>query len=417
MISKLKESKDFFIYFGSSLLNQLIPFLLLPILTTYLSVKDYGVLTLFQTLLAFSIPIVSMSLSRQLDRYFFQEDKNFIAKLIFQILIIFLLMSLFLTILIPIVTYYLDINFSKNWLYILIIMALFFSINSLFMVLLRDLKKAKHYGVFVVFQTVINLTVSILLIVEFHYNYEGRFIGMFVALLSTTVFTLYYLYKNGWLIFKFDFDLFKKIYLVSYPMIFFGLATIVITMSDILFLKQMCSIEIVGIYSIALLFGKSIVIVQNSVTNVSEPWFFSQISKNTQNAKLEMLGFIFFYHVVVIVLVFIVTYFSYFAIDIMVDEKFHEAKKFVFIIMLAYAIKGLQNIYTPFLVHKDKTKFMALSTVFSASLNIILNYYLILDYGAIGAAYATCITFFFSYILNAYYTQKIYPLMGLQHDK
>jgi len=406
----LEHSKKFGIYFSTSLLNQLIPFLMLPILTHYLSVSDYGNITLFQTFMAFGIPLISMSLTRQLDKYFFVKDKKFIGKLIFQIFIIFHIMSLILILLLLISSYFIIFPFETYWIYLLIFLSLSTSINLFIAVLLRNLQKTSLYAIFLILQTIINIGLSVLLIVVLDYNYEGRFLGIIVSAFLATFISLYLLYKYKWIEFQIDIKLLLKIWKVSLPMIPFGIATVVITMSDIVFIKEMCNIEMVGIYAIGLLFGKTIMLVQSSVTNISEPWVLKQISLNTSDAVVKISYFIVAYHFVIILLVFIMSYISYFAIDIMVDEKFYQGKEFVFIIMTGYAIRGLQMMFTPFLIYKNKTNFMALNTVFAAILNLILNYYFILQYGAIGAAYATATTFLLSYVSMIIYTQKVYPL-------
>jgi len=410
MIKSLKKSKSFWIYFSTTLLNQLIPFLILPILTHYLSVKDYGTLTLFQTILAFIMPIISMSLSRQLDKYFFQQEKTFIASLIFQIFVIFHLMTLMIMLLLPIIDSLFHIEFSIIWLYLLVSIALSNSINLILSILFRNLNYVYFYGAFQIFRTVINVGLSLLLIVYFDYGYEGRFIGIMVSSYIGSIIALYFLYKYNWISFRIDFTLLKKIWKISLPMIPFGLATIIITMSDIFFIKEMCSVEIVGLYSIGLMFGKTIVLIQGSVTNVSEPWVLRQLSQKNDHSKVKIVKFIWLYHLGMIFLVLIGTYFSYLAIDMMVDQKFHGGKEFVPIIMLAYMIRGLQHMFLPILIYKDKTNFMAMNTFFSALINIFLNYFLILYYGAIGAAYATLITFLISYCVVFFYSQRIFPL-------
>jgi len=406
----VKKSGAFWVYFLSSLVSKLIPFLMLPILTKYLSVADYGVLTLFQTILAFLVPITSMSLSRQVDKYFFQQEKPFIARLLFQIIVIFHGMSLVALVSVWGANWWLGFGFDTLWLYLLVGIALSNSINLLFSILLRNLKRVYLFGLFQILQTLLNVGVSLLFIVQYAYGYEGRFLGIATASYLPSILAVGVLYRTSWISLQLDIPLLKKIWRLSLPMVPFGLATIIITMSDVFFIKAMCSVEMVGLYAIGLLFGKTIILIQSSVTNVSEPWVLRQLAQHSPKADIRIVKFIGLYHVGILLLVAIGSYLSSFAIVWMIDEKFHEAKGFVFWIMLAYGIRGLQGMYTPFLIAKDKMGFMALNTVLVALLNIVLNYILILSYGTIGAAYATLITFGVSYLSVLYYTQKVSPL-------
>jgi Na+-driven multidrug efflux pump len=57
-------------------------------------------------------------------------------------------------------------------------------------------------------------------------------------------------------------------------------------------------------------------------------------------------------------------------------------------------------------VHISKTSFLAFSTVMAAIINLVLNYFLILEYGALGAAYATILAFAVSAILVFEYQRR-----------
>jgi O-antigen/teichoic acid export membrane protein len=50
--------KQILSYSGVNIINASVPFLLLPILTSYLSPSDYGILSLVQLLMALAFPIV-----------------------------------------------------------------------------------------------------------------------------------------------------------------------------------------------------------------------------------------------------------------------------------------------------------------------------------------------------------------------
>jgi Na+-driven multidrug efflux pump len=61
----------------------------------------------------------------------------------------------------------------------------------------------------------------------------------------------------------------------------------------------------------------------------------------------------------------------------MVDENFYTAHKFIFLIALAYCFDGIRKLFQGYLIHLGKTKIFSLIIVFSACINIILNYVLL----------------------------------------
>ena len=86
--------KSSVIYLGSSILNKAIPFLLLPILTKYLSPEEYGVLSIFQLIISFFIAFIGMAIHTNVSKNFFKYTKKQTSLIIGNILIILLLTTL-----------------------------------------------------------------------------------------------------------------------------------------------------------------------------------------------------------------------------------------------------------------------------------------------------------------------------------
>ena len=63
-----------------------------------------------------------------------------------------------------------------------------------------------------------------------------------------------------------------------------------------------------------------------------------------------------------------------------------------------------------YIFYIKKTHMLAWITFFSASINVVLNYFLIKINGAIGAAQATTITFFVRFILTWTSSVRIYKM-------
>ena len=96
----------------------------------------------------------------------------------------------------------------------------------------------------------------------------------------------------------------------------------------------------------------------------------------------------------------------YYASDIIfsifVDKNFYEAKTFFPILLLGFVLQSYYYLFTNFLFFYKKTILLAKITFFSAIFNLILNYFFILQFGAIGVAYATVITYAI-YLLIVWY--------------
>ena len=64
-----------------------------------------------------------------------------------------------------------------------------------------------------------------------------------------------------------------------------------------------------------------------------------------------------------------------------------------------------------YLTSHKKTHIISVIAAISFSTNVILNIIMIPRFGALGAAYATCLSFFLSLLLVLYYSNKLEPTM------
>src|SRR5690554_5589444 len=87
-ISKANFFKGFAIYLGSSVINKAIPFLLLPILTKYLTPEEYGILAIYQVMMSFAMPLVGMNMQNNITRNFFKETKEYVGRMVFNLLVV-----------------------------------------------------------------------------------------------------------------------------------------------------------------------------------------------------------------------------------------------------------------------------------------------------------------------------------------
>lgn len=82
------------IYLFSSFLNGIIPFLILPVLTRFLSPSDYGIVAMFSVLITFLAPFTGLSVHGAVYRKYFDLDEKEIAVYIGNVCFVLLTSSL-----------------------------------------------------------------------------------------------------------------------------------------------------------------------------------------------------------------------------------------------------------------------------------------------------------------------------------
>jgi Na+-driven multidrug efflux pump len=86
-------------------------------------------------------------------------------------------------------------------------------------------------------------------------------------------------------------------------------------------------------------------------------------------------------------------------------------------VALSYVFWGIYLVFSAIIFYKEKTKFLGLLSLFNIVLNCLLNVILINYFGAIGAAYATAISFLVVMIFTVLYSNKLIALPWLSFNK
>lgn len=410
--------KSSLIYLGSSVLNKAIPFLLLPILTKYLSPEEYGVLSIFQLMISFSTAFIGMAVHTNISKNFFKYSKQQTSLMIGNILMVLSLTTLIYFVVTLSVSFYYQEIFSvpSNWVVIIPLLSFMLMINTLNLTILRNQEKAYLFGVFEVINTAINMGVTILLLVMYHYGWYARAGGIIVAYTLFFIISLLHMSRNGFIILRYDREEVRKILKLSIPLIPHVVGGIIITLSDRFFIERMVSLEMVGLYSVGYMFGMVVILFTNAFLKAWSPWFYKMLSDANSTKKMKIVRYSYLYILATFIIAFGISIFARFIIPYVVDVRYIGAEIYVFWIAIGYAVHGVYKIFFPYLVHIDKTAFLGLSTAIAAVLNLIFNYLLINQFGAIGAAYATVLSFVVSASLVFWYQNKHFKMPWLLNE-
>ena len=96
-----------------------------------------------------------------------------------------------------------------------------------------------------------------------------------------------------------------------------------------------------------------------------------------------------------------------FLFGLFVDESYWQAKQYFLFLLLGFVFQSLYFLVTNLLFFEKKTSLLATITACGALINIALNYLLIIEFGVIGVAYATVITWFTYFVLVTILNIKI----------
>ena len=415
----MKVVKNSFIYLGSSFFSKAIPFLMLPILTKYLSPEDYGVLSIFTIFTTIYIAFIGMSMGNNISRNFFKLSKSRLSLIIGNIVYILIFNTLlFLTISYIIWLLYESFFSIPSWLLLLVPVLSFMQMfNVLNLTILRNEQRAFVFGLFEIMLVIVTVSLTLLFLVFYECGWISQVYAVFIASFLFFIVGFVYMSKRGYLKFIFSQKRIKSIVKTSAPFVPHSLGGLIIVASDRLFIEKMIGLEATGLYAIGYSFGAIVIIFSDAFIKAWSPWFYEQLTFITKEKKLSIVKYTYMYIVGIFILATVVSVAAKLILPYMVDSRYLDADKFIVWIALNYAIRGVYQIFFPYLVYLNKTEFLAISTAVSAILNLIFNYFFIKSFGAVGATYATIVAFAASAFMVYWYQKKNYYMPWLLRNK
>ncbi len=403
--------KSSFIYTFSSILNSAIPFLLLPILTRYLTPEDYGIVAMFNVVVSIVGTFTGLSVNGAIQReYYNKENINF--KVYVGNTMIILFASTLLTLLFSLLfekIYIKYIPFDSLWMSLIVIMSSFQFLTLSNLALYQAQRKAFQYGLIQISQTLINVLLSILFVVMFHLNWQGRILGQLIAVLIVGLYSLYFLIKN-WVDWEINIDYIKEALKFSIPLIPHTLGGMLIATADRFLITNLLGLEQTGIYMVGFQLGMVIGLLADSFNRAYVPWLFEKLNQNDTGIKYKIVKFTYLYFVGILLLACTVSIVFYISIDFIVGGKFIESRKIIFWIALGNAFNGMYYMVTNYMFYVYKTQYLMIITFITGVINIGLTYIFIKLFGVIGAAQAYMLSFLFIFIFTWIVSAKVYKM-------
>ena len=208
-----KLSSNIIIYGLTNALKSMVPLLMLPILTMYLSIEEFGILSLIETSILFITPFILLNINAAIKVEYFilprEELKGFITNsLILSLFSFLLLIAVFFTFQV-----FLSNMFSvdEDIVLLVIIFSFFRVVSTVTLGLFQVEGKAKIFAIFTLLQTLIDFLLSYIFVVLFHHGYLGRLEGVYIAFFIASLIGMYILVKMnyiGRITFKYSMEFF-----------------------------------------------------------------------------------------------------------------------------------------------------------------------------------------------------------------
>jgi O-antigen/teichoic acid export membrane protein len=383
-------------YFITSIINNALPFILLPILTHYIQPESYANITLFTTYIAIVSAFSGPAIHAYIANIFFDNSGSFVAKNIGNATTIIGGFSLFFLLLI-LLTFSLNPNLLGLNLFWLLMIPLTSFCQIFFRMALGVMRNKTQVLTFSYHQignTFLNSLISIVLVAILLIGWEGRVLGISLSFAISAGFALYYLKKQELLKLSPDIRNYKRLFKFVITLAPNSLQNTLVSKVGIIFIQLFFAKEILGIYSVGFQVAFSIMILVSTLNLSWAPFFFKQLSKKDFN-KYYVIRMLYVHIAVVAMGVIFINVFGGTIIRIMTSEAYYSAVKFIPWLSVGFLFNAIVSFVKPAFIKANLEKDVGLISILNLILMILLNFLFCEFFGSMGVAYA----FFATYLV------------------
>lgn len=395
-----------------SLVNSAIPFFLLPVMTRYLTPDDYGIVAIFGVMISLLTPFIGMNAHGAYSRAYFAPDRFDSAKYMGTIIIFSLATWIVACVLFGVFRTPLSalFTFPSNWMWVVPLVALGALLPQIVQVSWQVREQPRAYGIFQNARTLSEVSVALVFVVLFGMGWQGRVLSrVLVSVLSACV-GLYILFRKRWLVFSFDRTYLSHALRFGIPLIPHSLAGILNTSIDRLFITHMVGIADTGLYTVGYQIGAFIGLAATAFNQAYVPWLFRKLNMNSEQENIKIVKFTYLYFFVIISAALLLGALAPFLMKVLLGVQFQGSAVYVIWIALGYAFNGSYYMVVNYIFYAEKTYILAMVTFTGASINVVFNYFFIRLNGAVGAAQATSLMYFFTFLFVWFLSSKVYSM-------
>lgn len=406
------------IYLLSNILAAAIPFLLLPVLTRYLSPAEYGEVGMFLMLIAGLAAFTGISVNGAANRKFYDGhlEEGTMKDFIGACLQILLVSSVAVLGVAWIFQAQLGewLGLQPRWILWGVIASAAGFVFQLRMGQWQVRKQARLYGMTQVFQALLNVLLSILLVVVLLQAADGRISAYIISTVAFAALAMFLLYRDNLLGLAWNPGHIKEALSFGVPLIPHIAGLFLLGAVDRLVINSQLGLSQVGVYMVAVQLASAMGIIFDAVNKAYVPWLFERLKRNQPDEKKQIVRLTYGYFLVALLAAGLAFVIGPFAVTLIAGERYAEAGSVIGWLALGQAFSGMYLMVTNYVFYSKKTGLLSLVTIGSGVLNVALLVLLIGMLGLRGAAIAFALSMALRFLFTWLVAHKRHPMPWFQ---
>lgn len=409
-------AKDSIIYGGADFVSKSISFFIFPIVASVLSPQNFGALELILSTTLLLGYIINCGLNNSVQRFYWDSHitdqvaivtSGFISQITFGTIAVACGL-----IFIPLILYFPKVNdLGIGWFTLmsaLLLMTLSQWSQFILDVIRLHFRPWRFFGL-VMFSRISTLFFSVIAVVSFDLGINGLLGTQFLVLLAVLPLGIFSI-KKDLNFFKFSLKKAKQLINFGYPFIFTGIAFWLFSSMDRWMLAYMCSVEEVGIYSIAFRFSSVVAFLSAAFGQAWSPVAI-KIRRDYPESYRTIYGqILLFITFIMLVAGGGAALFAGETINLILPGQYLSSALPLIILNFGVILQSTQHVTAIGISLENKTFLFARLAWLTAVVNFLGNCFMIPLFGAEGAATTTLISFAVLTFSQFFLTQHLHRL-------
>ena len=383
MKSKINLLSGTSVYLVASIINGLIPFLLLPLLTRLLDPDAYGTIAMFQFAIAGIGAFTGLSVHGAVSVHYFKGEKETFPLFVGNCFIILIISSIMTGM---IIFGFLEqlvggTGLDKQWLFLAVAVSAAQFVTTIRLVIWQIRGNPFRYGVFQILLSLTNASISVFLVLIIKWGEVGRIWGISASVIIFSLVSFFTLRKSGWVQLKWNRALMKEALLWGIPLVPHVIGGLFMILADRFIITRQLGLEHTGVYYAAVQFAGPILMLGASFNGAFRPWLYEKLANHDKGIAV-LVSYI-------SMLVFLLVGLSYgvvvsLAFPFLVGEKYLDGSKFVLILIFSNTFQVLYYTVSNYILYEGKTKILSMITITVGITYAFGGWFAVISFGLIG---------------------------------
>lgn len=383
--------KNLGLYFTSSIIVALVGILLNPIYAMNLSHEDYAIIGYYSSFNLLLLPLLNFSLYSFYSRhyYFTSEDKR--ENLENTVLLTSMMIGLVSLVFFVGFFYWLHKSTDNNFPFFPYAILTFVQVYignaaSFYLIKLRITRQAKKYAWFSIVQCLLTAFFSLLFVAYYRYGATGKLCGALIATIIVSTYALFHSVSE----LKIDKEVLGSAIKFCTPLVVSAIFWYFLTGVDRVFLERLGDTYTFGLYSVGLQMAGYLTIFYTTISNTFEPDIYQSIAYGRKKKLVGVIAII-VGSTAIVNIIFIIL--APLIIGVLTANRYTGSTFFAQILAVHNIIMACYYMVVKLLIGYGLVKQEMFVRISGALLSIIMFYYMIENYGFLGAAWGQSLSF------------------------